>query len=317
MKKYVMPIVAIVLIVAALVLPSDSLTPVVSAGAGNGQNAEITSLKELGEVIDFIAGIDSDSETSMLDDGSTVLTSSFDSDDEDEDEDESKKNPHSSVTMIEDTVIVINNKSEKSKIKRSLTMYITQDATYYISKGSSSDEDTTTAMFDLEMYVSEDVTLVKFEKYSLTYSNSSGEKKNENISTEYVGKWLKIPAEGSAMIFSMIDEINRDTLGNIGDLIKQGKDAGFKEKNDVYSLEQSNLEEDDTLITIDLSDNETPSIEWLIDAEYTTVDYETFSYDMIDTITFCNIDNTVIEINDDNVIEFDDLEEFTDECFGG
>lgn len=339
-----MPIIAIILVVASFLIPSDIVNSAVVAGPGDGENKEVTSFDELNAVFDLIYGGDlSISENAAIDDEGIVLAS-YTFGESAEDTNQTKRKKYSSVTMIEESRLESHQEHKAAvgfdpytqeyrydvigktdvKMSRSLTMYITKNATFYVSRGTfdsvytdcnSTDSNDTTQtvrlVFDLELYHDEDMTLVKFDKFSMGVSTSS-ESESNSIDSDYVGKWIRLPAEGEEYIFDLVDSTNRDTLHAIRSLIDESMEDEFEEDDDIYTIERTTVNENDTLVTINLSDPEFPQLLWNMDTDIGG----TRNY-FYDSIVFSNIDNTVIEVNDDNVIEFDSIEEFGKKCFGG
>ena len=119
-----------------------------------------------------------------------------------------------------------------------------------------------------------------------------------------------MPAGAGEEIFELVDEMNRNTLSQVQEMINQGIEDGFVKDKDVYTFTTKIQEADDTKLTVDLSDYESPCIEMVVDYSNDTSDLQ-----MNDRIRFSNIDNTVIEINDNDFIEFYSVKNFEKEMF--
>ena len=107
----------------------------------------------------------------------------------------------------------------------------------------------------------------------------------------------------------MIDSINRQALGGLGEYLSEECKEEYKKENKVYTLTETSLAKNDTQIKVDLSDGKTPLVNIYIDGS----EDQSKIY-MNDTMTFCNIDNTVIKFNDEreDVIEFETVKEFNE-----
>ena len=299
MKRFLMPIVAAVLMISSVIFTPTAVVPVVSVGAGDGENTMILEVEELAPVIDFITSKKyssaSKDDEPTIDDGSDIV----------------KSENHTSAMLIEETQMYMNNEvSGKYKqvisLNRSLTMAFTEDASYYVSKVSCKyiyrdyDDSKNSAEYyivtDMCVYIDDDQTLINIKKFDVTgdYGEEIGDL------TEYLGQWIKVPNQIAINLLEMVDEMNQTFFDNIKgyiDEVSEGKDKL------VYEFKDSLMSEDDTQVTIDISDPETPYVNIML--EYSE---EGNSMYMNDTISFCNIDNAVIKVNTGNVKEVDEEE---------
>ncbi len=330
MKKFVLPIIALILVVAALLWPSDALFSTVKAGPGDGENEKIKKPEELVELLYFAnsrTNADREGYTLSINGGAMPLSSL-------ETAASKKKSDYDSFTLSENTVIksdytsreVVdsyydgydykyiyeNVASVSTSMNRALVVYMTEDESYYVSKGTYSynytnyrDSELSYSMymiFDMNIYVGEDEVIFKFNNLEMAGDNI------EKISRKIIGKWYSVPREGADEIFGMVDAFNRGNLSKFGSMIEYGIDEDeFDKDGKIYTMEYSTLEEDDTEFTVDLTDSENPYIEYIVDGK--SEDGYSMSY-VYDTVVFSNIGNTVIDVDDKNVEEFDDMEEF-------
>ncbi len=317
MKRYVMIAVAIALIVSSLIYLPENTKPVIAAGAGNGENAEISTIEDFASLLNFFTERQNN-EMALSGNlsGVTLLDASLD-----EDEDKQPVSKHSSVTLTEDTYI--NNFTTQKTIveydykngnhiykniatiatdmNRSLTVYMTKSESYYVSKGfykivyedleDSKNSYTSSMVFDIQIYLDGAKTVMRFNSFDMDMGDSN---KNLDLSG-VIGKWIEVPAEFAAKIFSAVDQVNRDTLSMIQDYINGGMND-FNKVDNKYTLEIDTLEENDTKITIDLNDDENSYVGFVINGnEGINRIY------MVDSMTFSNVDNTIIEIDFDNI----------------
>ncbi len=342
MKKYLNVVLSAVLVLLALSIYANSSVATVVAGRGSGTDYEVEEIEDLYSVLCYLSGESTNGNTlqdanyglSLLStNGERNMTQQAERDIEE----------HDSVTVEEFTEMSMKTTYKRavdnydysnpyvypptsyeiigystSKMRRNLTMYLTEDATFYISSGcftstyhdrEDSENDTDVFMvFDMEMYHDEDVTLVKINRLEMSI--------NRNIVTvnaEYVGKWMKWSQSDAHSIISMADMQNHEYMAKIQKMIESeilGTEAyDFEKINDIYTIEDKELGAE---VTIDLSDARRPTVEYLMvqNDEDTSDDY---CYGC-DVYTFSNIDNTVINANtdSDSIIDFEDSDDFED-----
>ena len=322
MKRYVLMAVALLLIVASIIHLPENAKPAVVAGPGDGENFEVENIKDLRDVLSFFeqrnnAGV------AFSSGNSSVLLS-----EEIEDKPSSK---HTSMTLFEETSLssFVTNKvttdyvyktvsTTSIKMNRTLTVYMTENKSYYVSKGyitinhddfENSDNDLKTKIvFDMQIYVTKTKTIMKFNVFDY---NSNANDITIDL-TGYIGKWLEVPEEFGAVIFSLADQMNRNTLSVIQGWIDNDME-GFDKVDRKYTLKQTTLKEDDTVTTVDLNDPENPFIGVKINGKSDS--YPGDSMRMTDNLTISNIDNTVIEADFTNVEKLSEEEMM--EIFGG
>ena len=299
MKKIVMPIVAAVLMISSVLFTPTAIVPVVSVGAGNGENTMVLEVEELIPVIDFVtskkysSNADNDDAPS-IDDGTLV----------------NKSSEHTSAMLIEETQMymteeVLSEYKQVISMNRSLTMAFTEDASYYVSKGSckyiyrdyddSGNSEEYYIVTDLSVYIDDEQTLINIKKFDVT-----GDYLEIGDLTEYLGQWIRVPNKIAIELLEMVDEMNQtffDNLKGYVEKISEGKDKK------IYEFSDTMISKDDTQVTIDISDPETPYVNIIL--EYSE---DSNSLYMNDTISFFNIDNSVIKINTNNVKELDEEE---------
>lgn len=340
MKRYIIIAVTVALLVTSLLYLPENAKPVIAAGTGNGENSEIVTIKDFDELLEFFT---QNNEGALHNTAQSLMSSR--AKDNDDDNDLEPHSKHSSVTLAEDTYIdsvIISKKISNYdyengnhsyqnigvttvKMNRSLTAYITEDESYYVSKGyykikyedyeDNEKSYSSSLVFDMQLYVDNESTVMKFNAFQMDMEPSE-----ENIDlSSIIGKWVETPREFAYTIFSIVDRANRDTLASIQHYIDDGM-QDFNKVEGKYTLKTKTLDQDndDTTITIDLNDHENPSISFIVDGEYSPDKVNNSSPStlyMTDTLTFFNIDNTVIKT------DFDDVEVLTEaemiELFGG
>ena len=325
MKRYVMMVVSVVLIIASLMYLPENVNPAVVAGAGDGENSEIPTADELKSLMDFINGrnlnvasVDSVSDNRFA---SAEITSG----------NSAKK--HTSATMHNDSYLssstthkIIESINEfgepvyknvgntKVKLNRTLTIYMTDKDTYYVSKGSMTttfsdfeEKDNSYESvfdFDMQIYVGAENCYMKFNKFKMT-------KDGESVidASKVMGKWVKIPPKAAEEMLGVIDSANRSAFQAVQEYVDGGLKS-FDKNGNKYTYTTSWLEEDDTEFVVDLSEVQTPFISMIVDGSN-----DSGSMDLQDKITFTNIDNTVINV-DFGDVEVLSMEEF-EKIMGG
>lgn len=251
----------------------------------------------------------------------------------------------------------------EQKITRSMTMYITDDATFYRTKGQSfvhkdvvetkksntsggfnpeeSREYTvyrnyvTTAVFDMDMLSFGDVSYAYFREYLVAEDSETMQIKNE-----YLNKWIEMPEDFLDAVVS-VDSQNRSAFRTMGELINmliefgefsKGDSIVQIDEHDINRLYRLKTEREDDYIEngsmkfkIDLTSPSTPMIAMSADATntktYSASDYGYYGYyygssytpetgtvtqkiQASETMTFSNINNTVISFDEDQVDVF-------------
>ena len=332
MKKYVLAAISLVLLVSTFFFPSELLNPMIYAGEGDGQNAEVRNMEEILEVMEFF-----NSSSHGSDEAKCISQSDFEIADLDvlapgelfEDADAKEKTvEHTSVTVHEDTLFdyvyysdSMNRDTRRTvQFSRSLTVYMTEDASYYESKGtyfdSGSGGSQTHMIFDIQIYEDSEKTLLRFNQMECVYmrKREDGYKeikepfKNKNL----LGRWIMLPAGCADNAFSLLDNANRDMLSTIGGYIEDAiEDERLVHDGNRYKVLLTGLEKDDISIMVDLSDAENPYIELIQDGKGEHQGEYIEAY-VFDNLTFGAINNTVIDIKDavESVLEYDTFNEF-------
>ncbi len=354
MKKYLIAIIAAILVVVSLFSTAISANQGVRVGAGNGENSKVEDMEDLYSLLEFIMNRKSSDRSKEINNGSTpLLLASRNSDDI-----SSSENEHKSVTIIEDTVVertdifrtpYYNDYSDEPRYRdsgksyvrlvRELKGYVTEDATYYISKGTLEKRSETYAYqdikatftdiyfdFDMHIYIGDNEAFIKINRYN--YSLSDEEKTEEQtIRSEYVGKWIQLTSKDAISIFASTDDANGQFLSMIKELIEYGviKDVEpededqypeFEREGDIYIATQEFKDEKDEKVTgdmkltINLSEYKSPYLE--LKGLNEDGGFRSF---MLDTITFCNIDNTIVDFNGECDYKFEDFEAFEKDVF--
>ena len=309
MKKIIIPIISLILVVTAFLWPSDALLPTVSAGVGNDGNDEIKKPEKLTELLEFAY-------LRMSEDASGYDISKKDSD-------------YESFTVIESTVIKSSSRnqgyiddyygstgtvsSSSSTLNRTRVIYVTEDESYYIIKGTYSfeyedfvgDDDSysVNVIFDMLVYLSEDDAMFKFNTLEMSGDDV------ERIDKELIGKWYSLPREGAEEVFELVDYASgcSEYLNFAKSIEYAVENDEFDKSGKKYTLQFATLNENDSELLVDLTDSERPYIEVTVDGSSSDGFRETYR---CETIAFSNIGNTVINVRDRDVEEFDDVDEF-------
>ena len=322
MKKYILIAVSIVLIIASVFCMPESMNPEILAGPGNGTNYRIKDFDDFSEVLDYF--IYGSSSSANAGNGVESMAEII------------RSTGHSSGTITEESYASItqsnrivddydyyNNEyiyttigTSYSTFNRTLTIYMDGNNSYYVSKGmlksnytaygnyESNESSSMKMIWDFSMLIYGKKMYMKFDSFIYEYDGIS----KADLS-DIIGKWVEIPAESTYSMIAFVDSINRENLASIQRIINYGLED-MNRSGDVYSFNHSMYGENDTKVTIDLSNEENSSVKMVVDAneDYVTVD-------MRDIISFSNIDNTVIE---NNISDAEKLsEEELEEIFGG
>ncbi|MBE6548466.1 MAG: hypothetical protein E7667_06305 [Ruminococcaceae bacterium] len=334
MKAVAGAICAALLIVALVFSPSVSADVV--AGAGKGENAELTSLEDVADFFDFLNnGTDSsvyapdfDFLSAMTEDGTDAATeipidAATEGNTEDQEPSHSEKS-REKKTYTSGTIHEVSQMNAESSyhgdsyggssrysMVRTLSIYLTEDASYYKSNGSLqsnsnswSDVDgeydeegsATSMMWDFEFYFDEDQMLMKINNLVLC---SDDEDFKFPFDREGFGKWLDI-SDTDVLGAIEIDAINRESLGELGECIVEYMDDGFVKNGKVYTLIDKFIE--DSKIVVNLNDADSPVLEMTY-SQSDDSSSGSYSSHVGAVYTFENINNTVVELSDDIKVE--------------
>lgn len=189
-----------------------------------------------------------------------------DREDEEESESETKKKPkkkYKSATVRVDTSVDYSFSSTNTKLssglrsskqtaERSMTMYVTEDATFYSTRGQSSGSsvrekkdkegysrtvnEKSSAIFDIDILNTKKAAYFYFREFSFTNNYESMQ-----IKKEYREKWIEMPQSIVREIIS-VDSSNRMGFESIGELIDLLKSQGKFNTNDrVVKVDEDDL----------------------------------------------------------------------------
>lgn len=343
MKKFVSMIVAFVLIIITIFIPANSFSKDngVSSGKGKGTNAKVESVADTRDVLDsaltLIRRIGSDSTTYSTASNyyyepkfeSLSLTFERDAKTDVYMYGSGITSQDVSVTMKNTTDYRMNNKGEA---------HIFMDGKINVHSNGS----TTIMDFEVEMYISSEMTLMRFTELDLTYD---GEKMPEDYKQAMLNKWIDM-SYGDADLSELSGEImqtNYAVLNIFDSYFSTALDSSFDKSGDVYTMTGAAFDAlmDDMLevsqdalgnvpfdigaegeLKLNLSKATAPEIVLEVDYDYpssytsggSTIyieendNYENISY------KFYNIDNTVIDfdVDDDDIYTIYDIEELVD-----
>ncbi len=183
--------------------------------------------------------------------------------------------------------------------------------------------------FDVEIYISGDVGMIKFDRFTWL---SNEEDESICVNEKYLGKWIECPSAFAAEFLSTVDTFNRNFFTELRELIVDGmQDDGkedefvFENTGDVYTVNVNEENEyeyngytyscsEDAEFTLDLSTPDSPYIEFgaKIKQNYHSSSSTTWGkYSFV----FSNINNTVIKFNIDPDYSFDDIDELDERVF--
>lgn len=311
MKKYISVFVCLCLLIVSLfLLPEASDSSKHIAGAGENENEKIESVADVKQLLDAFSNFDSASLSNDAGDNVFLLSNTNDTLPPISKE-EKKYNSFSvcetaAMTSVTDYLLF----SVTTTLDRTLSIYITPDATYYhsvgelstIGKNLSDPNWRNHCSFDVEVYIdhTNGDSLMKVNRFDMIA------KKKVTFSEEAIGKWLSV-IDMTAL--SVIDEINRNLFSQLSNVVD------FALQEDLYDHSRAEYVLKDKAFwealgaeihstfgecRIDLSDAEAPvfSLGYNIAANHLDVEY-----------VFKNINNTVVhfpsnveilEINDEN-----------------
>ena len=257
-----------------------------------------------------------------------------DKDDDDDDKKKKSKNEYESATISIETNLSASSSRGTQKMSRSMTIYITEDATFYRSKGQTSinisyqtvDKDSkygstkteyqkTAAIFDIDILRMDDEMYFYFREFSMSSNDGSMQIKNE-----YREKWIEMPDFFVSDIVSL-DSQNRSAFRTMGELIEMLLDSGdYKKSDKIIELDEGELSDlyDEELdgntsvnFKMDFSSPATPMISYAIGYSEDT----SGSVKANETIVFSNVNNTVISFNDSCVDVEADTEKECEKLF--
>ncbi len=332
MKKYLNVIVSLVLVVVCMIfgiVSNDSVT----VGAGNGENYKVSTMEEMYSVLSFITDKKAEDEvtTQATEEPSifyTVDNALLEIKDE-----------HTSLTMQEDAVVktyYTHKKAEQNydgniyyttigrsqaSMSRSMTLYMTEQASYYISKGQisnsynatdSRDSSSSSIMFDMEIYVAKTKALLKFNEFAIVseeYNQQKGETEKTcmTVKASAKGKWVEAPQEAVGDMLNMVNSANKDAMSMLKEYIEKSfvdEDYTFDKESETYTLKET-LEGAEVNLVCDFSEKKTPYLELV--TKYKDDENKIYVYG---GMTFSNIDNTVINGNIKAEYVCKDMDEF-------
>lgn len=245
MKKIVIFIVSIALFISCFAFSTKSGGIV--AGAGMGTNEKVENVEELAELIEFLMQQNYDDEASS--NGGDMISNNQGS--SVEYLAKKSKNKYKSATVTITTALRASSsssypkytggfRSSKQELDRELTLYFTDDGTFYKSKGyysvSTENDDgkisTETFKFDVDILVMDDETYINIREWVMSSDSYSMQIKYENIN-----RWIEMPlyyVDG----FIDLDDANREVLGEMGQFLD-------------YLIESDEVDDSDKHISID------------------------------------------------------------------
>ncbi len=318
MKKHTMVIISVLLSVISLFMSLPNGNDAVKAGAGLGKNTDIETLDDMYSFLDYISNYDINTENAKSmksSDTPTLMLMSTTSSDSHVDDTFNTKHTSATIcesTFLESTVYQLDSQGRRKgasniKLTRELTIYMTEHATYYVSKGTIENYDTENGYyydtgngyydtktpvyldFDVQIYVENSTAMIKINK--LVMSILEDHMRNHiQIKDEYIGKWIELPPEIAVEFFEDINNQNTNTLGELKSYLGNEIESNPDKNKSIYTIREDT---NDTVTTIrlDMSDAEKPYTEFCIKGStaYGKVN-------ALDIITCCNIDNTVIKV---------------------
>ena len=195
-KKVVNLCISIALLIVSLVFTVDGASVTAEFEAGKGE-----VITETTQLSDLIANLPSSGEYYTVDDATN----------------ENFK----SVTMVEEGELEY--PQAGYKLKRTLTIYFTEEGAYYQSKGIQTTRETTkdgtfeTVLdFDAEIYITQGKVFIKYNKYETTVAAGVEIEEDEALMLSIIkrnyGKWIDLTYSGPA-----IDEENPDSYANMSE----------------------------------------------------------------------------------------------------
>lgn len=285
--RYLSMILCVCLLIAAVIIMPEE-QEWIGIGRGNGKDDVITTVREVGDFLAFVMGEEYEESLELSNDNVMLLSSTDTVTEEIEDKSEKIRREYTSGSIHEDCYLeyvyideTSNDRYEYSLI-RTLSLYMTEDASYYRSKGTRTNIDKTEStrfVFDMEFYFDSDITLCKFNTFEIT--GNLGFK----VSDDIVGKWFK------AEDIADIDGMNRDVLGEIGVIILTAEDDKFEEyKKNIFIVDPELT--NGAQVKIDLRNSENP----MMDIQYSDNSDDGMTVANV-VYSFENINNTVVKLD--------------------
>ena len=346
-SKVINLIVALVLIIVSVVsIATDNAAVRVGAGFGMGERVE--SVEDLVSVLDFLNSNSKLNLTSRSLNRTSALASRYGASSYDR---RGSGYRHDSATVHISTTIKSSSsctnpdlsggmREIKQTVERELTIYITEDATYYASEGifylskeiegkNGNERKTEIAQFNIDVCVTDRDTYVKIHELMLIDNNQEMKIKNKNVD-----KWIECTEELALDLIS-IDSSNRDVLSSIGEMLDFLIEEGVIDEDDVsVSLDEKeladviemmgeeavSLEGLDAQMKVDLSNPTTPIISLTRNYDNSKkYDAETYGFSGTISNKVKSDERIVIKDIDNTIIDFDrsfvDIEVETEEEF--
>lgn len=323
-------VLAVVVLVGCLVL-HDRNSGAARVGAGGGVDERIEDVEDLGLLLEFISDMDRSAST-----GAYSLLAHSSDDDEPEYED-----LYESATVHISTELTAESSSSNSEytggvrstsqsVNRKLSIYITEDATYYVSRGvyslnqmAKSGMRNRVINFDMEVAViDDDEVYIMFHDFLYIEDNES-----RRIKPAMKDIWIEID-HGIASSFITIDTQNRSVLSSMKEMLYYFDEYDMiEDERGLTTLTTEDFEElgeelgeepiadgTDIKFTLDMSVPQNPNISSVavIDSEdvreITTgyTDYfqpiteevrVTNKSSVVQEISICNVNNTVVDMD--------------------
>ncbi len=317
----------------------------VPVGAGNGKNAELTSIDDVSDLLksfrDQLTGYHApNSENKNLSFPTNRLAAA--SDDPQEEQEKENKASYWSVTVHESSSYNISystnlsytysgtsyrmNSSSSIKGKREMSVYISEDAVYYVidftimadssqDDGKEQESHNSYASILMKIYMSENEVLFRMDRFSAIHDGEA-----VTGTSKFLGQWIDMTASGDLGVQEAIEALtsvndgNFDVLALMGEYIENNKDA-FDEKDSVFTMKETmfksflaallsaqgvggTLDDDvDGAFSVDLYDAEKPRIYLNFGnsyADHNTNGSVSSSSGQTDDFILCNINNTVV-----------------------
>lgn len=341
MKKYVSAIISVVMLIASTVFSVITPQTGIKAGAGRGTSSQVATLEEIYSVMDYL---------------SRDLFAGMDGNDE-----EKVETAHTSGTMTETMTLKNEVYKEESKkvypypednpnyyrytdqttittttLNRTLTIYMTENANYYVSKGTmkteeeieyhSSDMVQSFMDFDMEIYIARDICLMKFNRFVGMECEKDMEgnyvRTTASVQPTLKGLWIELPLEVGGLMFQTINSANESGLAELQEEINKAiaGEKGFEKEGASYIWTKEGRKDvpymPKTEFKLSFANTINPCVDMKVDSIRTAVEIpENGSYNILKTdanMSFYNIDNTVIDVNVTPKYVIKTFEEFID-----
>lgn len=358
MKRLVLLCVSVTLLLSCFVVNGNKKGLQIGTGIGLGEKIE--SPEDFLSLLDFLSGgkifeeiekidntpsvmrLSSNTDSipeNVLDEASEsssetsfeIVTDSFTDESETEETEADKKKKFQSATISIETNL--DSQAKKSgvsvldqKLSRSLVMYVSEDATFYRSKGQTyiyqvvekqkmwdgrlikyTEYNHTSGIFDMDILKTNSSCYMYFREFSFSTDDMSIQ-----IRGEYRGKWIEMSEDAVDQMVS-IDSENRDVLTGLGALIYiiikyEAFDEGDKtiqlDENDINRLykkiadtESNPINDGKAIFKLDFTSPNTPMVSSTSDIYKSANDVEQ-NIRKSEMIVFSNINNTEISFNE-------------------